>query len=212
MFRKIAFLVFSAVIGLSASCGNEPESIDDVADSEIRRLPPETFADLPQNIHDVGESGIRRLPPEAFADLPQNIVRHLQAGGYTIPQTYEGLSPHNVIHGQFSSEERIDWAVLCSKDEKSSIMIFWGGSEEDISEIAKGSVRNSLQGIGGEEMGYSRRITVVGKEYILEHYQRYGGPEPPPITHAGIDNAFLGKASVVHYFHNGKWLRLTGAD
>ena len=39
-----------------------------------------------------------------------------------------------------------------------------------------------------------------------------GGPKPPPIDHQGINDAFLEKASSVHYFHEGKWLRLTDAD
>jgi len=46
----------------------------------------------------------------------------------------------------------------------------------------------------------------------MRHYRAYGGPEPPPIEHQGIDDAFLGKASITWYFHKGKWLRLQGAD
>jgi len=53
---------------------------------------------------------------------------------------------------------------------------------------------------------------AVGREYILSRYRAYGGPKPPTIDHQGIDDAFLEKASVVHYFHAGKWRKLTGAD
>jgi hypothetical protein len=52
----------------------------------------------------------------------------------------------------------------------------------------------------------------VGREYILKHYRAYGGPEPAAIDHQGINDSFVGKASVVRYFHAGKWLELTGAD
>jgi hypothetical protein len=31
-------------------------------------------------------------------------------------------------------------------------------------------------------------------------------------THAGINDVFVGKASVVWYWHQGKWLELTGAN
>lgn len=30
--------------------------------------------------------------------------------------------------------------------------------------------------------------------------------------HIWIDDAFVKKASVIHYYYNGKWLRLAGAD
>jgi hypothetical protein len=62
------------------------------------------------------------------------------------------------------------------------------------------------------QIGYSRAISPVGREFIMRHHQGYGGVKPPPIDHQGIDDAFVGKASVVLYFYRGKWLELTGAD
>jgi hypothetical protein len=59
---------------------------------------------------------------------------------------------------------------------------------------------------------YSRIISTVDKDYILEHYEAYGGPEPPPITHQGINDAFAEKASIVRYFYRSKWIELQGAD
>jgi hypothetical protein len=47
---------------------------------------------------------------------------------------------------------------------------------------------------------------------ILYDLRARCGPKPPPIDHLGIDDAFLEKASVVHYYYQGKWLQLTGAD
>ncbi len=32
------------------------------------------------------------------------------------------------------------------------------------------------------------------------------------IDHEGIEDGQVGKGSLVHYYHNGKWLKLTGAD
>jgi len=69
-----------------------------------------------------------------------------------------------------------------------------------------------MQGLGGDRIGYSHGIAAVGREFIMDHYRAYGGPEPPPIDHQAIDDEFLGKASVTWYFHQGKWLRLQGAD
>ena len=72
--------------------------------------------------------------------------------------------------------------------------------------------RNFLQGISATEISYSREINAAGKEFIMGHYRAYGGPTPPPIDHQGIDDAFMEKASVTWYFHEGKWMKLSGAD
>jgi hypothetical protein len=117
-----------------------------------------------------------------------------------------------VICGEFKEKSQTDWAILCSKDRVSSIVIFWGGSEKTITEIEASSDKGWLQGIGNSEIGFSRSITPVGKKFILENYKWYGGPKPPPITHQGINESFVEKASVVHYYYQGKWLQLTGAD
>ena len=60
--------------------------------------------------------------------------------------------------------------------------------------------------------GYSREIRAVGLRLIMGHYRAYGGPEPPPIDHQGIDDAFLEKASTTWYYDGGRWLQLQGAD
>lgn len=59
---------------------------------------------------------------------------------------------------------------------------------------------------------YSRGLGKVGKKYIIEHYEAYGVPEPPRITHDAINDAYLEKSSVVHYCNQGNWVALTGAD
>jgi hypothetical protein len=59
---------------------------------------------------------------------------------------------------------------------------------------------------------YSFDIGAIDRDSIMNHYGAYGGPKPPPIDHQGIDVGILDKASVTWYFHQGKWLQLTGAD
>jgi hypothetical protein len=118
----------------------------------------------------------------------------------------------NLIKGEFAKPGQTDWAVLCSLGRVSSILIFWNGSVTNVAEIAKRKDIDRLQSWGHDKMVYSWAIAPVGKEYILEHYNAYGGPKPPPINHQGINDAFFGKASVVLYFYEGKWLQLTGAD
>ncbi len=159
------------------------------------------------------DSATLRLPPAAFSQLPKNIVQYLQGRGCTIPQTYLSREPHNVISGEFARQGQTDWAVLCSRNGESSILVFWRGSTKPVSEIAKAPDRGFLQTVSeGGKIAFSRAIEPVGRDYILGHYKEYGGRKPPPINHQGIDDAYVEKASVVRYYHRGKWLELKGAD
>lgn len=161
----------------------------------------------------IADSATVRLSPTSFTSLPKKIVKYLSGRGGTIPQTYMTTEPHNVISGEFAKQGQTDWAVLCSRNRKSSIVIFWRGSTNSISELANSPDKSYLQTITGDgTIGFSRAISTVGKDYIKSHYDSYGGPRPPRITHQGINVAFVEKASVVLYFYRGRWLELQGAD
>ena len=130
----------------------------------------------------------------------------------TIPQVPMINGRQNVIKGEFSKPGQTDWAVLCSIGRVSSILIFWNGSDLKPAEIERTPDLDHLQGWGGDKIVYDRAITPVGKKYIMQHYKAYGGEKPPPLDHQGIDDAIVGKASVVLYLYRGKWLHLSGAD
>jgi len=156
---------------------------------------------------------ITRLHPAEFPYLPRNLATDLQRRGCTIPQVpmVDG-GPHNVIKGAFAKPGQTDWAVLCSVNGASSVIVFWNGSTADPAQIEARKDDYALQGWSDGQIVYSRKIEPVGEAYIMDHYQAYGGKKPPPIDHQGINDIFVGKASVVLYFHQGKWLHLTGAD
>lgn len=153
-----------------------------------------------------------RLAPTAFQRLPKNIVKYLKARKCSIPQSFINSSPHNVIRGQFARSGQFDWAVLCSRQRVSAILVFWNGSTKSVAEIARREDKDFLQVIADEKVGFSRGISVVGKDYILKHYLDYGGKKPPKSRHQGINDAFIEKASSVHYLYRGRWLELQGAD
>lgn len=154
-----------------------------------------------------------RLSPQSFHQLPYNIIRNLQGRGCTIPQIFGANEPGNVVSGEFITKGQKDWAVLCSRNRNSSILVFRDGSVNRVSAVAPLPDSGFLQTIdGGGSIGFSRSIDAVGEDYILKHYHEYGGPKPPNIDHQGIADAFVEKASVVHYYHRGKWLELQGAD
>ena len=80
--------------------------------------------------------------------------------------------------------------------------------------IAPVSDEQFIEGIGQDEFGFSRAVAAVGTFIHPGACSRRWakGPNPPAIDHQGIDDAFVEKASVVRYFHRGRWLELAGAD
>ena len=161
----------------------------------------------------IADEATLRLKPAAFSQLPKNIVLSLQKRSCTVPQTFSDSTPHNVIRGQFARRGQFDWAILCSRNRVSSILVFWNGSTKSVAEIARSDDKDYLQTIDDTaNIGFSRAIDVVGKSYIFAHYREYGGRKPPPIKHQGINDAFVEKASLVHYFYRKRWLKLQGAD
>lgn len=159
---------------------------------------------------------IRRLGVDSFPRLPFGVARVLRSRGCTVPQPAvdAGGSPRaaNVIHGEFIERGRVGWAVLCSVNRVSTLLVFRSDLDTKPYELSSSEDRNHLQGLGGEAIGYSRQISAVNGDFILRHYRAYGGEQPPPIDHHGIDDAFLGKASMTWYFYRGKWKQLQGAD
>ena len=154
---------------------------------------------------------VLRLSPSAFPDLPKNLRTALQRRGCLVPQVRSMKRPHNFIRGEFSKPGQTDWAILCSVGGVSSILVFWNGSDANPTQIAEEKDMDRLQD-SGTGWAYSREISSVDRAYILRHYQAFGGPKPPSIDHQGINDAFVGKGSVVFYLSQGKWLQLTGAD
>lgn len=167
---------------------------------------------LRANIWDEAEKEIKLLEPSSFKQLPKHIVKKLEIRGCKIPQVYAFEKPHNVIQGKFSKKGQNDWAVLCSINSASTLLVFWGGSTQCTSEMGKDKNINWLQGIGGGEIGYSRYISSVDKKQIQEYQEYNGATIIQPLLHEGIDVAFIGKASGIRYCYQSKWIFYSGAD
>lgn len=155
---------------------------------------------------------IRRLSPSAFPELPANLVQDLRRRGCTIPQAHHKKEPHNVIRGEFARPGQTDWAVLCSINRVSSILVYWTASEKNPAELDKGDDQGYLQHLFGDVIGYSRVIEPVGAKGISVHNADFPGPKQRPIDHLGIEDVFVEKASEILYYSGGEWIRLQGAD
>ena len=158
------------------------------------------------------ERDIPRLSPSSYTGLPRPIARFLLRHGYTIPQAYDYKGQHNVVRGRFNNDRSTDWAILASRDGSSQILVFWSGSPARVTRLRRKPDANFLQSYGGDIIGYSRVISVANRKDILFWHREFGGPKPPPIRHDGIDDAFSGKASGIHYFDGKRWHQLQGAD
>jgi len=153
-----------------------------------------------------------RLAPSAFTDLPAAVVRDLERRGCEIPQTFLDTPRQNVVRGRFTSATRTDIAVLCSRHNASTILVFRGGSPSAVAELVERPDEQFMQVVSAGMTGYSRALGVASPSYIREHHRAHGGPKPPPLDHDGINDSFVEKASIVWYWHRGRWLQLQGAD
>jgi hypothetical protein len=139
-------------------------------------------------------------PPSEFRELPPNLKSELERRGCTIPVDLP-VSP-NVVRGQFAKHGEFDWAVLCSTQHVTTLLVFWNGSPQNATELLAIPNYNNVS---------EWYIRPVGKNFIEQHYRAYGGPKPPPIDHEGIESGGE-HASTVFYRYRGKWLHLQGAD
>lgn len=136
------------------------------------------FAQSPGESPPLHTYPVLRLQPTAFAELPKSLVVELQRRGCTIPQPYTNRKA-NVIRGQFLKPGQTDWAVLCSKPESTSLLLFCNGSATNSTAVAKNP--DNAERI-------DLFIRPVDRKFIIDHYRTCGGPKPPPIDHQGIES------------------------
>jgi len=157
-------------------------------------------------------SRVQRLSPADFPDMPAALSKTLAERECLIPQAGSAWPFGNVIRGEFFAAGQESWAVICSRNRKAQILAFRSASDQQPEVVEEFDDAVCM----GEEsncgMLYGKNINAVGGEYILSHYEAFGGPVPPPIDHQGINVGIWEKASYVRYFHEGEWLTLTGAD
>lgn len=155
---------------------------------------------------------IRRLRPEAFPELPRSVGAVLRQRGCLVPQPAPDGPPRNVIRGEFFAKGQAGWAVLCSAGGRSAILVFRHDADSTPELLARSEDQIYVYRHEQGKTYYLREIAVADRKFIMTHYRAYGGPEPPPIDHHGIDDSFLEKASITYYWHQRTWLRLQGAD
>jgi len=165
-----------------------------------------TLAQQPQG------DGVIRLKPREFRQLPASVRRSLDARGCTIPQYPGKLAPHNVITGSFIAKGSRDWAVLCSVDGTSRILVYRNGTASKVDSLARLPDSGFLQPNASGVTEFSRKIEIATPKYIADQAKAYGTAKPANLDHEGIDDGYMDKASTVLFYSRGKWRELQGAN
>jgi hypothetical protein len=155
---------------------------------------------------------IARLEPGAFPGMPRAVADWMKSQGMTVPQSFCDTLAHSVIHGYFDEDKDVDWAVLCSRADSSAIVVFWGGSTQNVTVLSRSPDAEYLQGTGGKGIGYSRLVAVETPESIRDRYLVWEDTAPEWVSHDGIADVFCEKASDVLYWKDGNLEHLLGAD
>lgn len=186
-----------------------------VAEPEPPAPPPRVKPPLDPRIEAWQKAGVPYLEPGDFPEAPPELRKALSALGCRIPQVsdYEfpdsppaPFVPGNLVSGYFKSTSELHWAVLCSQQGRTTLMVF----------DSLGNLEDQLEGPGDDPAyGFDSYIGVADREHILDDYQSFGGsdtPAPPPIFHEGLESGVSEKASLIYYWHECQWIELQGGD
>jgi hypothetical protein len=153
-------------------------------------------------------SNIRRIKPSELVSspncpkMPKNISDYLESIGceIPIPSFAQNQNSANAFQISFLNERQNDWAVLCSRNDYSSILIFWRSSTKKIFEFAKYRDKDFVDGTG-----YFRSI---GKDIISknEKSRNVNGDIIFELKGWGIDEDLPNRKAVVYHFHESQIL------
>lgn len=149
---------------------------------------------------------IRLLPLASFPGIPDTIRTELETRHCMVPQTYEARQPENVVHGAFEKKGTSDWAVLCSVNGASSLLVFFANRSQTPFTLDTGknsqwiAVRPS-----GQVRGFAWGVDALGPAEISQQVHA----DPDAFDHDGVGDAFIERESTIRYYSNGAWTILS---
>ncbi len=151
---------------------------------------------------------IRTLPPASFPDLPAAVRMELEKRQCMIPQTYQAKAPENVIQGEFYKKGSRDWAVLCSRNATSTLLVFSGDAAQGPAELAthKDAEMTQTQ-LATPTLGFAWGIDTVHPRRI-----RSLSAGKDSYDHDGVEDSLLSHGSSIHYWQDGAWKTLAGDE
>ena len=149
---------------------------------------------------------IRKLPPSSFPALPTALRQELEKRQCMIPQTYQAKSPENVVTGEFLEKGARSWAVLCSREGNSTLLVFGSDPLSPPAELAtRKDVEATVPRVITPGLGFAWGIDNAHPKRIRSfqfNKDRY--------DHDGVEDAMLARGSSIHYCQQGKWTSLQG--
>lgn len=154
--------------------------------------------------------GFRRT---AFHGCPKPSGAELKRRECVVPQTYADTTRHNVVTGAFTTKTAVEWAVLCSVQRESRILVLDAAAGTVVDSLQKDADRDWLQTIGEGKIGFSRLHGVLPMSAMKEGTRDDDGKLiPQPIDHDAINEYFLEKAGGAYYRTGGRWYRIMTSD
>lgn len=156
------------------------------------------------------EDNVVRIKPSEYTPspncptMPENIVKYLEEMNCLLPQpSYKKDSRGGAFQIQFAAPGQNDWAVLCSRNGSSSILIFWKSSTEKVSEFAKYPDKDFI-GAGG----YFRRMGKSTEKSLTENNVRLYGNIIPELNLWGIDEVTPKRKRIIYYMYKNQLVEM----
>lgn len=157
----------------------------------------------------------RERKPESIPQLPMGVRLDLAKRQCFVPEYYGRVGPEEKAYAKsnFRSATSIDYAVVCHIP---------GKKAQDVLVYTK-----SVGGWNGEVIEHGsfdpspttgkceHTVGIATPKYIKDHARWYAPEELKHLAkldHNGVDVGICEKASIVQYFHQGRWRKLQGAD
>ncbi len=147
---------------------------------------------------------IRRLPVSSFPALPDQIAAELAARNCMIPQTWQAHRPENVVEGSFERSGSQDWAILCSANGQTSLLVFFAsGSANQPVALAHNAELSRLQPHNASgELGFNWGIDAATPKQL---HDALDGRQQP--NHDSIADSVIDRTTLYHLYSNGKWVQ-----
>jgi hypothetical protein len=148
---------------------------------------------------------IRYLPVASFPELPLAIAGALSDLGCLIPQTYEAHRPENVVRGNFEAAGSADWALLCSRNRRVTLLVFFGSRPGHYTQLAEFAETGRLQAYPGSQvLGFNWGVDRATPGAVRDA-QSGMTPRPGLLDHDAVEDSEVDQRSIYHYFANGSW-------
>jgi hypothetical protein len=153
--------------------------------------------------------------PGSIQQLPTEVRRDLAKRQCLIPKYLGEVGTQDGAYtkGHFRSSTSVDYAVVCHIPVRKvqNVIVYsnaeglWNGEIIERGTFDPAPLADKCEA----------EVGVATSKYILDRARVYAPEELkhlPRLDHHGVNVGICEKASIVYYFHQGRWLTLQGAD